>query len=109
MDTNRFAVYYQKEFKASRKTPTTWREEDYVFMGNITAESLDQLFAILNDGTDTPNPLGSVERQAFIRHMGLHTSMSVNDIAVDRNDNTSYICAPFCWEPIQKVTANPAV
>lgn len=75
-------------------------------MGNMTAYSLDCLFALLNDGdANNPSPLGTVERQAFIRHMKLHTSMSVGDIAVDRNDNISYICAPFGWEPIKKVTS----
>ena len=77
--------------------------EDFTFMGRFKVVELDDLFELLN--TDN-NPLGSFERQTFIRSNFLHTSMSVGDMAIDESTGLAYLCASFGW---QQVTVKPLV
>lgn len=60
-------------------------------------EMAEEMFALLNDGMETPNPLGTPEGQQFIRNNGVgHTSMSVGDFIIF-NEETIYICAGCGW------------
>jgi hypothetical protein len=99
----KFSVWYQREFRSSLKVRTTWNEDEFVSVGKFIATDLEDLFALLNDGLEVGNPLGSQERQEFIRAQRIHTSMSVGDVAVDLETGQAYIVAPFGFSRVEKL------
>jgi hypothetical protein len=92
-----FAVYYARVF-VGFGAPKAFTTENYAYLGNHDANGLDGLFALLNNDS---NPLGSDEWQHLIRQ-GItdHTSMSVGDVAVDRDTGERFLCAAFGWEKL---------
>lgn len=98
-----FKVLYKNNpsFRVDSSCPF-YAEEDYTFMGRFKVVGLDDLFEFLNDAAAEPNPLGSPERQAFIRSNFLHTSMSVGDLAIDEADGQAYLCDSFGWKKVLK-------
>lgn len=96
-----FTVWYARDLQTHLlNLPYEVDKAAYVHMGNFESQTLNSLYALLNDGLSAPNPLGSRERQDFIRHEMLHTSMSVGDLAEDRSTGKLFMCAPIGWESV---------
>ncbi|HMP28081.1 MAG TPA: hypothetical protein PKD85_00690 [Saprospiraceae bacterium] len=63
-------------------------------------EILEKLFERFND---PENPLGSPEKQEFIKSNRLHTSMSVGDVVifkVEGAEDETWVCQNFGWNHI---------
>ena len=69
----------------------TWREvagpvnlADFIYLGDIRAETLENAFELMQGESYSPNG----EASRLIRSLGLtHTSMSVGDLVLDRDSN----------------------
>jgi hypothetical protein len=105
-DVKSFAVYYRKQMERNPfgEHGTDFKVLDFHYMGNHDADSVDGLFALLNGATETPNPLGSDQWQHLIRQgVTDHTSMSVGDVAVDRDTKEAFRCDSFGWTKLTTV------
>lgn len=109
-----FDVYYRKDVAAGFRdslrsvagcATRPFVEGAYVLVGTVSARDVDELFALLNDGTSRPNPLGTAEKQEFIRAEFLHTSMSVGDVAIDKETGDALECGTVGWEKLSREVA----
>lgn len=80
----------------------TWVVENYKAVRlNVEANGLDDLFYKMQGENWSPNG----EARDLIKSRGLtHTSMSVGDIAVDK-DNRLWFCEPMGWTKLFSVSS----
>ena len=82
--------------------------ENYVIVDQVNVKTDDmkkaseELFALYNDATSVPNPLGTKEKQEYIKKIGVgHTSMSVGDFIVFGEDKKDiFVVDMMGWKEV---------
>ena len=77
---------------------------DYITLGTIKAEDLDDAYRILNIN-HPENIIDSIrklhdEDPRHTKYESLHSSLSIGDVLIDVQDNKYYFCDNIGWEEL---------
>ncbi len=90
----RYAVFYRREGNFA----TIVKLVDYVFLGHIAAEDLEDAFCRMQG--ENWSPMGEA-RQTIFAHGIHHTSMSVGDILYDMDTTEHHLVLGCGFEAVQ--------
>lgn len=98
-----FGVYYRREPTFRPAGGDQLLQQDYVFLGNIAADSLDDVFVKMQGENWSPNG----EATPLIAAFGLkHTSMSVGDVIHDSEADVFFEVLPVGFRKVAFVTGD---